>query len=55
LHLLVYLLEYTKMHGPGNIKYFIFIFVLFAGFVRIRIDSVLLNNQQRVVLCNETE
>jgi hypothetical protein len=23
LHLLVYLLEYMKMHGPGNIKFII--------------------------------
>jgi len=38
-----------------GISYFIFIFVLFAGFVRIRIDYVLLNNEQREVLCNETE
>ena len=38
-----------------GINYLIFIFVLFAGSVRSRIDSVLLNNEQREVLCNETE
>jgi hypothetical protein len=32
LHLLVYLLEYMKMHGPGNIKLF---FVLFYHYTHL--------------------
>jgi hypothetical protein len=34
LHLLVYLLEYMKMHGPGNIK-FVILFLCFIYFALV--------------------